>query len=73
MRSLPTDADRARLTLELVRDIRALPEGRQRFGLINSLSHVATEGDLGKEAMSGVASTLAAAMRDKDVVAEKMS
>ena len=67
MRSLPTDADRSRLTIELVRDIRALPAGPQRFGLISSLSHVATEGDLGSEAMSRVASTLAAAMRDKDV------
>ena len=64
MRSLPTDADRTRLTLELVRDIRALPMATQRFSLINSLSHVATEGDLGKEAMTGVATTLAAAMRD---------
>jgi peroxiredoxin len=67
MRGLPTDADRSRLTIELVRDIRAQPAGPQRFGLINSLSHVATEGDLGKEAMTAVASTLAAAMRDKGV------
>ncbi|MEO8371633.1 MAG: TlpA disulfide reductase family protein [Candidatus Solibacter sp.] len=68
MRSLPTDADRSRLTLELIRDIRALPAGPRQFGLISSLSHVATEGDLGKEAMSGVATTLAAAMRDKGVI-----
>ena len=64
MRGLPTDADRARLTIELVRDIRALPAGPQRLSLIRSLSNVATEGDLGKEALGGVASTMAAAMLD---------
>ena len=37
MRSLPTDADRSRLTIDLVRDIRALPAGPQKFGLISSL------------------------------------
>jgi hypothetical protein len=64
MRGLPTDADRARLTIDLVRDIRALPEGSARLGLIRSLSNVATEGDLGKEALGGVAVTLAAAIRE---------
>ena len=64
MRGLPTDADRARLTIDLVNDIRALPPGPARLGLIRSLSNVATEGDLGKEALGGVAVTLAAAMRD---------
>jgi peroxiredoxin len=64
MRGLPTDADRARLTIDLVRDIRALPAGPAKLGLIRSLSNVATEGDLGKEALGGVAVTLAAAMRE---------
>ncbi len=64
MRGLPTDADRARLTIDLVRDIRALPAGPARLGLIRSLSNVATEGDLGKEALGGVAVTLAAAIRE---------
>ena len=64
MRGLPTDADRARLTIDLVHDIRALPAGPARLGLIRSLSNVATEGDLGKEALGGVAVTLAAALRE---------
>ncbi len=45
-------------------EIRALPAGAARLGLIRSLSNVATEGDLGKEALGGVAVTLAAAMRE---------
>jgi peroxiredoxin len=64
MRGLPTDADRASLTIDLVHDIRALPGGPARLGLIRNLSNVATEGDLGKEALGGVAVTLAAAMRE---------
>src|ERR1035437_215339 len=64
MRGLPTDADRTRLTLDLVRDIRALPTAPQRLGLIRSLSNVATEGDLGKDALGAVATTMAAAMRE---------
>ena len=64
MRGLPTDADRARLTIDLVHDIGALPAGPARLGLIRSLSNVATEGDLGKEALGGVAVTLAAAIRE---------
>ena len=64
MRGLPTDADRARLTTELVGDIRALPAGAQKLRLIRSLSNVATEGDLGKQALGGVASTLAMALRE---------
>ena len=64
MRGLPTDADRSVLTKELVRDIRALPDSSNRLGLIRSLASVATEGDLGKEALEGVASTLADALRE---------
>jgi len=69
MRGLPTDADRARLTIDLVRDIRALPAGAPKLSLIRSLSNVATEGDLGKEALGGVASTMAAALRDPEAAA----
>jgi peroxiredoxin len=65
MRGLPTDADRARLATDLVRDIRALPAAPQRLSLIRSLSNVATEGDLGKEALGAVAATLAAALREQ--------
>ena len=49
--------------------VRAPPAGPRKLGLIRSLSNVATEGDLGKTALGGVASTLAAALRDKEVEA----
>jgi peroxiredoxin len=66
MRGLATDADRARLAMDLVHDIRALPAGVHKVSLIRSLSNVATEGDLGKEALGAVAFTLAATLRDKE-------
>jgi len=65
MRDLPTDADRARLTTDLVREIRALPPGPYRIMLFVGLCDRATEGgDLGKEALGAVASAMDAAMKD---------
>jgi peroxiredoxin len=64
MRGLPTDADRARLVLEVTPLIRAQPAGIERLLLIRSLAGVATEGDLGSQALTAVASTLAGAIRD---------
>lgn len=64
MRGLPTDADRAKLVLETVADIRALPAGMSKLGPISSLANLATEGDLGKEALNAVASTLALALKE---------
>lgn len=65
MRGLPTDADRARLTTDLVREIRALPAGPYRIMLFFSLCDRATgEGDPGKEALGAVASAMDAAMKD---------
>ena len=63
MRGLPTDADRTQLVKALVPEIRALP-APQRLGLIRGLAGVATEGDLGKEALGMVAGTLADALRE---------
>jgi peroxiredoxin len=65
MRGLPTDADRTQLVKELVPQIRALP-GPQKLGMIQSLANVATEGDLGKEALGAVAATLAGALRESN-------
>jgi len=59
MRGLPTDADRARLVLQVVKEIRELPEASARIGWASSLANLSTEGDLGKEALGAVASTLA--------------
>jgi peroxiredoxin len=62
IRSLPTDADRARVILQLAGEIRALPAGLTRVNIARSLASLSTEGDLGKEALSAVSATLAAAL-----------
>jgi peroxiredoxin len=64
MRGLPTDADRARLVLKTVADIRALPPAIPKLGPIAGLANLATEGDLGKEALNAVAATLALALTE---------
>ena len=64
MRGLPTDADRAKLVLEVTAGIRALPTGIAKLGPATSLSNLATEGDLGKDALDAVAATLALALRE---------
>jgi peroxiredoxin len=64
MRKLPTDEDRARLVLEIVADIRALPPPMSKLGPISGLANLATEGDLGKDALNAVASTLALSLRE---------
>ena len=64
MRKLPTDEDRAKLVLEVVADIRVLPPARSKLGPISGLANLATEGDLGKEALNAVSSTLALALRE---------
>jgi peroxiredoxin len=58
MRGLPTDADRAKLVLEVVPEIRALPNASAKLSLTRGLASVSTEGDLGKPALSAVASLL---------------
>lgn len=64
MRKLPTHADRAKLTMEVVADIRALPGGMSKLSPSYSLANVVTEGDLGKDALNAAASTLALALRE---------
>jgi len=66
IRKLPTDADRARLVVELVRDIAAVPPGVRKLNLISNLANLATEGDLGKPALGALASTFAATLREKE-------
>lgn len=63
MRGLPTDADRAKSVLQVTADIRALPVGI-KLGPASSLSNLATEGDLGEDALNAVAATLALALRE---------
>jgi peroxiredoxin len=64
IRGKATDAERAVLVQQIAADIRKLPPGEGKIGAIRSLASVSTEGALGKEALTAVASTLAAAMRD---------
>jgi peroxiredoxin len=64
MRGLPTDADRAKLVLQIVADIRALPPNIAKLGPVSSLANLVTEGDLGKEALNAVASTFAVALKE---------
>lgn len=59
---LPTDADRARLLIELASEIRALPAGPGKFSLARELLAVVTEGDLGQQALTAVADTFADAL-----------
>ena len=64
IRGLATDADRAKLVGELAASIRALPPGNQRLNLASGLCNLATEGDLGKEAMNAVSATLAQSLKE---------
>lgn len=64
LRGLPTDEDRARVVLQIVADIRALPPSIPKLGPVSTLSNLVTEGDLGKEALNAVASTMAEALKE---------
>ena len=66
IRALATDAERGKVVIKLVADIRALPAGREKLNLASSLSSLATEGDLGKEALNGVAAALAQALHETE-------
>jgi peroxiredoxin len=56
LRSLP-DPERIKSVLEIAHDIHALPKG-SKSGWASSLASLATEGDLGKEAIDAVAAAL---------------
>jgi peroxiredoxin len=66
IRALATDAERGKVVIKLAADIRALPAGREKLNLASSLSNLATEGDLGKEALNGVAAALAQALHETE-------
>ena len=56
---LSTDADRARLLVELASEVRALPAGTGKLWLAWNLFAVVAEGDLGQQALTAVADALA--------------
>ena len=64
LRDVP-DAERGALTKRLALEIREVPaEGGHRLALAVSLSHLATEGDFGRDTLQELATTLAGALRD---------
>ena len=69
MRGLPTDADRARLAIQVAAEIRALPPGPAKLALAQSIGNLSTEGDLGKEALSAVVAAIDEAIHQTEAFA----
>ena len=63
LRKLPED-QRAHTTKQLALQIRQLPAGLNKVRLANSLAHLSTEGDLGKDTLQEVGTTLADSVRE---------
>ena len=63
LRAVP-DAKRPAATAKLAEDIRTLPTGLAKLKLADGLSHLATEGDPGRETIQAVADTLAQALKE---------
>jgi peroxiredoxin len=70
LRALPDD-ERARATKNLAIAIRQLPLTPNKLRLANSLAMLSTEGDFGHDMLQEVATTLAAALREQPLKAEK--
>ena len=70
LRGLP-DNVRAGATKNLALEIRQLPATPNKLQLANSLAMLSTEGDFGHEMLQEVATTLAAALREQPLPAEK--
>src|SRR5205823_10639944 len=62
-RGKPTDSDRAKLALEVAAQVHALAAGQAKLSWAQSLANLSTEGDLGREALNTVATTLGEAIR----------
>src|SRR5260370_5728317 len=70
LRALPDDV-RARATKNLAIEIRQLPATPNKLRLANSLAMLSTEGDFGHEMLQEVATTLATALHEQTLPAEK--
>ena len=70
LRALPDDV-RARATKNLAVEIRELPVTPNKLRLANSLAMLSTEGDFGHDMLQEVATTLAAALREQPLAAQK--
>ncbi len=64
LRKLP-DEKRAQVTKDLALAIRHLPVTPQKVLLANDLANLSTEGDFGRDTLQEVATTLAAALRER--------
>ena len=64
LRQLPDDK-RSRATKDLALMIRALPSASNKLLLANMLANLSTEGDFGHDTLQEVATTLAAALRER--------
>jgi peroxiredoxin len=70
LRGLPDDV-RAGATKNLALEIRQLPATPNKLRLANSLAMLSTEGDFGHEMLQEVATTLAGALREQPLQAQK--
>jgi peroxiredoxin len=70
LRAVPDDI-RARTTKDLAIEIRQLPVAPNKLRLANSLAMLSTEGDFGHDMLQEVATTLAAALHEQPLQAEK--
>ena len=59
------DVTRVRVTKDLALRIRQLPPTPHKLGLAGGLTHMATEGDFGRETLQEVTTTLALALREQ--------
>ena len=59
------DASRVRVTKDLALRIRQLPATPNKLGLAGGLTHLATEGDCGRDTLQEVTTTLALALREQ--------
>jgi peroxiredoxin len=70
LRDLPDDV-RAATTKQLAIQIRQLPAGANKLILADDLANLSTEGDFGQDTLQEVATTLAAALKEHPVPADK--
>src|SRR5882762_5194887 len=64
-----SEGNRAKTTKQLALKIRQLPAGMNKERLATTLASLFTEGDLGKDALQEVATTLAEALREQPIPA----
>jgi peroxiredoxin len=69
LRSVPPD-QRPAETIKIAGEIRALPAGVEKVKLADALSHLATEGDPGQQALQTVTDTLGQALTESPVAAK---